>query len=104
MGAESPKTAQPLGLVSILACVVIATVRGVNPAAIQVVLLSMPPLLGAFLRVAIASVGIAIFAAVQRISLKPKRSELAPLALLSVIFGVQISANQTGADFTSPVK
>jgi len=103
MAARHLENSQPLGLASILACVSIATVRGLNPVAIKVVLLSMPPLLGAFLRVAIASAGIWVFAAVQGISLRPRRGELLPLALLSVIFAVQISANQTGADFTSPV-
>lgn len=103
MAARHPENSQPLGLASILACVSIATIRGLNPVAIKVVLLSMPPLLGAFLRVAVASAGIWVFAAVQGISLRPRRGELIPLALLSVIFAVQISANQTGADFTSPV-
>lgn len=103
MAAENTKISQPLGLASVLLCVAIATMRGINPVAIKVVLFSMPPLLGAFLRVAVASAGIGVFAAIQGISLKPKRSELIPLALLSFIFAVQISANQTGADFTSPV-
>ena len=103
MAAKQLKISQPLGLGSILLCVAIATIRGVNPVAIKVVLFSMPPLLGAFLRIAVASAGIGIFAAIQGISLKPKRSELLPLTLLSIIFAVQISANQTGADFTSPV-
>ena len=103
MAAKHFKSSQPLGLASIFACISIATIRGLNPVAIKVVLFSMPPLLGAFLRVAIASAGIGVFAAIQGISLKPQRGELIPLALLSVIFAVQISANQTGADFTSPV-
>ncbi len=92
-----------MGLASVLACIAVAAMRGLNPIAIKVVLLSMPPLLGAFLRVSVASAGIAVFAAIQKTSLKPRKSELLPLALLGVIFAVQISANQTGADFTSPV-
>ena len=103
MTAERLKVSQPLSLAPILVCVVIATIRGANPIAIKVVLQSMPPLLGAFMRISIASAGIGIYAASRRISLKPKRRELLPLALLAVIFAVQIGSNQTGADFTSPV-
>lgn len=97
------KVSQPIGFVSAVACLLIVIVRGGNPVAIKVVLQALSPMQGAFARVAISGAGIGIFALAQGAELKPKRSELVPLAILSVVYGLQIGANQTGADFTSPV-
>lgn len=97
------KVSQPIGIVSAVACLLIVIVRGGNPVAIKVVLRALSPMQGAFTRAAISGAGIGIFALAQGADLKPKRNELAPLAILSLIYGVQIGANQTGADFTSPV-
>ncbi len=103
MADKHLQVSQPLGLASVLACVIIATIRGLNPIAMKIVLRSMPPLLGAFWRISLACAGIAGYAAIRGISLRPKRHELAHLAVLALIFGVQIGTNQTGADYTSPV-
>lgn len=97
------KVSQPIGIVSAIACLLIVIVRGGNPVAIKVVLQALSPMQGAISRVAISGAGIGIFALAQGAELKPKRSELVPLAILSVVYGLQIGANQTGADFTSPV-
>ena len=97
------KVSQPIGIVSAVACLLIVIVRGGNPVAIKVVLQALSPMQGALTRAAISGTGIGIFALAQGADLKPKRSELAPLAILSVMYGFQIGANQTGADFTSPV-
>lgn len=97
------KVSQPIGIVSAVACLLIVIVRGGNPVAIKVVLQALSPMQGAIARVAISGAGIGIFALAQGAELKPKRSELVPLAILSVVYGLQIAANQTGADFTSPV-
>ena len=93
----------PIGIVSALVCLLIVIVRGGNPVAIKVVLRSLSPMQGAFSRVAIACAGVGIFAVAQGVELKPKRSEMGPLALLSFVYALQIGANQTGADYTSPV-
>ena len=97
------QVAQPIGIGSAIACLLIVIVRGGNPVAIKVVLESMSPMQGAFARVAIGCAGVGVFAAAQGGQLKPARTELAPLALLSVIYAFQIGANQTGTDLTSPV-
>lgn len=97
------RVSQPIGIVSAVACLLIVIVRGGNPVAIKVVLQALSPMQGAVARAAISGAGIGIFALAQGADLKPKRSELAPLAILSVMYGFQIGANQTGADFTSPV-
>ncbi|MDE0102886.1 MAG: DMT family transporter [Bryobacterales bacterium] len=103
MARQQPRVSQPLGLASVVACVLITIVRGLNPIAMKVVLLSMPPLLGAFWRISFATIGIACYAALRGIQLRPKRREVLPLTVLAVIFAVQIGANQFGADYTSPV-
>ena len=103
MARKALKVSQPLGLVSVSVCVLIAVTRGLNPIAMKVVLRSMSPLAGAFWRISFATAGIAAYAAVRGIRLRPERRELLPLAVLALIFGVQIGANQFGADFTSPM-
>ena len=103
MAAKHAKIAQPLGAISILACLSIAAVRGGNPVAIKIVLQSLSPMQGAFARVAISCASTGAFALARNERLMPKASEIAPLALLSVIYAVQISATQTGSDYTSPV-
>ncbi len=103
MSAKPAKISQPLGLVSILVCLLIASVRGGNPVAIKLVLQSLSPMRGAFTRVAIGCASVGLFSLARGDDLRPRRNELGPLALLSVIFAVQISLNQTGSDYTSPV-
>lgn len=103
MPAPHAKISQPLGIVSALACLIIATVRGGNPVAIKIVLRALTPMQGAFTRVAIGCVSVGLLAPWLGSSLKLKRHEIGPLALLSVLYAVQIGANQTGADFTSPL-
>ena len=103
MARQQPRVSQPLGLASVVACVLITIVRGLNPVAMKVVLLSTPPLIGAFWRISFATIGVACYAALRGIRLRPHRREILPLTVLAVIFGVQIGANQFGADYTSPV-
>ncbi len=103
MPARHAKISQPLGLVSALACLIITTVRGGNPVAIKVVLRALTPMQGAFTRVAIGCMSVGLLAPVLGRSLTLRRHEIGPLALLSVLYAVQIGANQMGADFTSPV-
>ena len=97
------KTSLPIGIVSALACLLIVIVRGGNPVAIKVVLLSVSPMQAAFSRVFIACGGVGIFAVSRGVDLKPKQGELIPLALLSFAYALQIGAIQAGADYTSPV-
>ncbi len=94
---------QPLGIASVLICAATAAVRGGNPVAIKVVLQSLPPMQGAFVRVAIAGASVGAFSLARGKRLRPKRGELGPLALLTLVYALQISANQTGSDYTSPV-
>ena len=103
MPARQAKISQPLGVVSILACLLIAFVRGGNPVAIKIVLQSLSPMSGAFTRVAIGCASVGLFSLGRGDDLRPRRDELVPLALLSLIYAVQISAVQTGSDYTSPV-
>lgn len=103
MSKRRVKISQPLGVVSALACLLIATVRGGNPVAIKIVLQALSPMQAAFARVAIGCVSVGLLAPLLAENLKPKRSELGILGLLSVLYALQIAANQTGTDFTSPV-
>lgn len=103
MPARHAKISQPLGIVSAVVCLFIATVRGGNPVAIKVVLHALTPMQGAFARIAIACMSVGCLAPVLGSSLSLRRHEIGPLALLSVLYAVQIGANQTGADFTSPL-
>lgn len=107
MGGSQSETdrrvSQPIGIVSAVACLLIVIVRGGNPVAIKVVLQALSPMQGAFTRAAMSCAGIGIYALARGTELRPRRSELAPLAILSLMYGFQIGANQTGADFTSPV-
>lgn len=97
------KVSQPLGILSILICLLIASVRGGNPVAIKVVLQAFSPLVGAAIRVTIACASIALFSCWRKDDLRPRRNEIRPLMLLGMVFAVQISALQTGSDFTSPL-
>lgn len=103
MSKRRVKISQPLGVFSALACLLIATVRGGNPVAIKIVLRALSPMQAAFTRVAIGCVSVGLLAPLLGENLKPKRSELGILGLLSVLYALQIAANQTGTDFTSPV-
>ena len=97
------KISLPIGLVSALACLLIVIVRGGNPVAIKVVLLSLSPMQAALSRVLIACVGVGVFAVSRGVDLRPRQGELVPLALLSFAYALQIGAIQAGADYTSPV-
>ncbi len=103
MPGKHPKVSQPLGIASVLVCLLIAAVRGGNPVAIKVVLQSLSPLYGAFIRVAIGCASIGLFSVALGEDLRPRRSELGPLALLTLVYTIQISALQTGSDYTSPL-
>lgn len=103
MSSGRAKTVQPLGLAATLACLAIATVRGGNPVAMKIVLRSLSPMQGAFARTAVGALSVGLLTPALSGTLQPRRDELGPLALLSLLYGLQIAANQTGADYTSPV-
>ena len=71
--------------------------------ALKVVLQSLAPMHGAFARVSIGCAGVGIYSLCKGTRLRPTRDEIRPLALLSVIYTLQISAIQIGSDFTSPL-
>lgn len=103
MSRPHDEVSQPIGIASALVCVCIVVARSGNPVAIKVVLQSLSPLYGAFARVAIGCASVGLCALIQGHALTPKREELRPLALLTFIYAVQISAIQIGSDYTSPV-
>ena len=103
MRVKREDVSQPLGVASVLICLLIATIRGGNPVAIKLVLRSLSPMQGAFIRVAIGCASIGLYSLARDEDLRPRRAELGPIALLSLIYAIQISANQTGSDYTSPV-
>ena len=103
MSSKELKISQPIGIFSALVCLAIVIVRSGNPVAIKVVLQSLPPMHGAFTRVAIGCASVALYSLAQGINLRPKRRELLPLALVTLTYAIQISAIQTGSDYTSPV-
>ena len=103
MARQHDKISQPIGIASALVCLGIVVARSGNPVAIKVVLQSLSPLHGAFARVAIGCASVGLYSFAQRRELRPRRNELGPLALLTAIYAVQISFNQTGSDYTSPV-
>lgn len=103
MSKRHDKISQPIGIASALVCLGIVLARSGNPVAMKVALRSLSPMYGAFTRVAIGCASVGLFSFVRGGELRPKRGELGPLALLTVIYALQISANQTGSDYTSPV-
>ncbi len=103
MSERHDKISQPIGIASALVCLGIVIARSGNPVAIKVVLQALSPLYGAFTRVAIGCASVGLFSLVQGGDLRPTRDELGPLGLLTVIYALQISANQIGSDYTSPV-
>lgn len=103
MQDRSLRISQPIGFLSALACTVIVIVRGGNPVAMKVVLQALSPMHGAFARVAIGCASVGIYSLFKRRTLRPARSEIGPLAILTAFYALQIGTNQTGSDFTSPV-
>ncbi len=103
MAGRPLRSSQPIGFLSALACTAIVIVRGGNPVAMKVVLQALSPMHGAFARVAVGCAGVGLYSLFRGRGLRPARSEIGPLALLTAFYALQIGANQTGADFTSPV-
>ena len=103
MSTKASRISQPLGIASTLICLMIAVVRGGNPVAIKLVLQSLPPMQGASIRVAIGCASVGIIGLVRGEDLRPRWREVGPLASLSVVYAVQISAMQVGSDLTSPL-
>ena len=103
MPARSDNISQPIGAVSAVACLAIAAMRGGNPVALKVVLQSLAPMHGAFARVSIGCASVGLYSLLKGTRLRPAPNEIGPLALLSVIYFLQISVIQVGSDFTSPL-
>ena len=103
MDDHRDETSQPIGIGSALVCLGVVVARSGNPVAIKVVLQSMSPLHGAFARVAIGCASVGILALARGVDLRPRREEMGTFALLTAIYALQISANQVGSDYTSPV-
>ena len=81
----------------------VAFARGGNPVAIKLALYALSPLQSALTRSMISCLGVSLLSMELHRKLKPKRDEIRPLLLLSLMYSLQIASNQTGADYTSAV-
>ena len=94
-----PKLAIPLH--AALLAVFINVLWGGNPVAVKVALEWLPPLWTGFFRFMLGVMTVAVYALWRGIALWPKRSEWPQLAVLAVMFAVQITIMNFGYDMTS---
>ena len=99
---EKTTTAQPLGWRSAAAALAVSAVRGGNQVAIKFALLSFSPLWSAFARMACSSVVVFGLSRWDGIALRPEPHERRTLAMLGLLFTIQIGILHVGADWTSP--
>ena len=103
MAARHFETSQPLSVTAAATGMTVAFARGGNPVAIKLALYALSPLQSALTRSMISCLGVSLLSMELHRKLKPKRDEIRPLLLLSLMYSLQIASNQTGADYTSAV-
>ena len=92
---------RPLTLRATAFALLLAMLWGGNPVAIKAGLADAGPLRLGALRMALGGIVVLLFALAVGVSLRPKRSELLPLAGLAVLFTVQTALMYFGGDRTS---
>ncbi len=104
MPTPNPADARPEPLTRSSALLALATsvFWGGNIVALKLALATVPPFWCAFWRFALGSAAIALWARFRGAALRPRRLELRPLGVLTVLFTLQIILLNTGVDLTSP--
>lgn len=98
---SEPRTVLAVPAQAIVIAVLIHVLWGGNPVAVKYSLLVFPPLWTAFFRFTIAVVCVVIWAKMRGVSIWPRSGEWRPLALIAVLFTVQIGAMNIGFDLTT---
>lgn len=88
---------------AVLAALAIHTLWGGNPVAVKLGLEAFPPLWSGFLRFALGSACIALWALAARVPLRPAPGEWPALAGIGVLFTLQIALMNFGFDGTAAV-
>jgi drug/metabolite transporter (DMT)-like permease len=96
-----PAPALALPWWAVLAAIGINLLWGGNVPAVKVGLIALPPLWSGFWRFLLGALCIAAWARLQGIALRPRREEWGGLALLGVLFTVQIALMNIGIRYTS---
>jgi drug/metabolite transporter (DMT)-like permease len=99
---ERPETGRPLDLAGALGAFAVGFARGGNQVAIKFTLMALGPFASALARMAVSSLTVCLWSRARGLSLWPARHERKPLALLGLLFTVQIAMLHWGADLTSP--
>jgi drug/metabolite transporter (DMT)-like permease len=99
---DRPATGRPLDWPGALAAFAVGFARGGNQVAIKFTLFALAPFASALARMAVSSLTVWAWSRARGLSLWPERQERKPLALLGLLFTVQISMLHWGADLTSP--
>jgi drug/metabolite transporter (DMT)-like permease len=97
-----PKSPQPLGWRSAAVAFGVCVARGGNQVALKMALTGFAPLWTAFGRMVVAALTVLALSRRERIALAPRPGEVRPLALLGLLFTLQIGILHWGADLTSP--
>ena len=98
----SSKSLQPIGLSSACLAVLVSILWGGNVVSIRVGVDSVPPLWSAFWRMLVGVVFVSLWAARQRVALRPAPGETGPLLVLGVLFTIQIALLNSASALTSP--
>ncbi len=91
-----------IGWQSALIALAVSLLWGANLVALKLGLGTFPPLWSAFWRMLAGVIVVGLWAKSRRIQLRPTSNETGSIGLLGLLFVVQITALNTGADFTSP--
>lgn len=86
---------------AIFAALGIHTLWGANPVAVKLGLEAFPPLTSGFLRFAIGCMCVFLWARAMRVEILPRRDEWPGLAIIGLIFTLQIGLMNVGLDKTS---
>jgi drug/metabolite transporter (DMT)-like permease len=91
-----------IGWSSALTALLVSALWGGNVIALKIGLATVPPLWSAFWRFLTGVVAVALWAKAAGIPLKPEPGERRPLAILGLLFTLQITGLNLGVNATSP--
>lgn len=93
---------EPIGFSSTLLAIVVSVLWAGNVVSIRIGVDSVPPIWSAFWRMSLGVVFVALWAWRQGVPIRPTRKEYLPLAILGVLFTVQIALLNSATEMTSP--
>ena len=97
-----PRKIEHIGWSTALTALSISALWGGNVIALKIGLATVPPLWSAFWRFLVALVAVVAWAEIAGISLKPAPEERHALGILALLFSLQITGLNIGANATSP--